>query len=103
MYLSNHGHHAIHTLDLPNKNLTSDAEIIALSIVEKFVVITKDVDFYNSFLQKSEHYKLLFLTVGNITTNEILQIFEKNLNNIVHQFDENDVLELSRENMITII
>jgi len=103
IYLKNQGYYSIHTLDLPNKNFTSDAEIISFSMVEKLVVITKDVDFFNSFLQKAEPYKLLFLTVGNISTDEILHIFEKNLIKIINQFEENDVIELSKEKMITII
>ena len=72
-------------------------------MIEQLVVITKDTDFYNSFFQKAEPFKLIFLTVGNITTNDILQIFEKNLTNIILQLQENDVIELSRERMITII
>ena len=102
-YLNSQGYYSIHTLDLPRKNLTTDDEIITISMIEQLVVITKDTDFYNSFFQKAEPFKLIFLTVGNITTNDILQIFEKNLTNIMLQLQENDVIELSRERMITII
>ena len=63
IYLTKQGQYSIHTLDLPNKNFTTDAEIIHFSMMEKLVVITKDIDFYNSFLQKAEPYKLLFLTI----------------------------------------
>lgn len=44
------GHDAIHTLDLPNGNATSDAEINAVSERDQRIVITKDADFVNSFL-----------------------------------------------------
>ncbi len=44
------GHDAVHTLDLPSGNRTSDAEIKAISIEKQRVVITKDSDFVDSFL-----------------------------------------------------
>jgi predicted nuclease of predicted toxin-antitoxin system len=44
------GHDAVHTLDLPNGNRTSDASVNAISIAEQRVVITKDSDFVDSFL-----------------------------------------------------
>ena len=43
------GHEAIHTLDLPLGNLTPDSVINELSIRERYVVITKDAVFVNSF------------------------------------------------------
>ena len=36
------GHEAIHTLDLPDGNRTSDKAINALSVEEGYVVVTKD-------------------------------------------------------------
>lgn len=39
------GHDALHTLDLPRRNLTSDDEIINLAEREDIIVITKDDDF----------------------------------------------------------
>lgn len=41
---------AIHTLELPDKNKTSDAVINMLSVEENRVVITKDDDFLQSYL-----------------------------------------------------
>jgi predicted nuclease of predicted toxin-antitoxin system len=43
------GFEAIHMLDLPNGNRTSDAELNALSIREQYLLVTKDADFVNSF------------------------------------------------------
>jgi predicted nuclease of predicted toxin-antitoxin system len=66
-------------------------------------VISKDADFYNSFLRKSEPYKVIFLTVGNMSTDEIIKLFEKNILVIIEQISQNFVLEISAENIITII
>lgn len=101
--LNEWGHDAIHTLDLPGKNFTTDKEIIAISLSELRVVITKDADFYNSFLQKSEPYKLLYLTVGNISTNHIIEIFEKNMQVILSELKYYYVVELGSKNIISII
>jgi predicted nuclease of predicted toxin-antitoxin system len=44
------GHDAIHTLDLPSQNTTSDSHINQLSMQQERIVITKDRDFLDSFL-----------------------------------------------------
>lgn len=99
----NSGYGSIHTLELPLKNNTTDREIISLSMREKRIVITKDGDFYNSFLQKSEPHKLIFLTVGNMSVFQILEIFSNNLAKISDEIQRNNVLEISSKNIITII
>jgi predicted nuclease of predicted toxin-antitoxin system len=47
------GHDALHTLDLPDGNRTSDEEINKLSHRDSRVVITKDTDFVDSFLPQA--------------------------------------------------
>ena len=44
-WLQTQGFDAIHPLDLPDKNLTSDVHIIELSTLEERIVISKDYDF----------------------------------------------------------
>jgi predicted nuclease of predicted toxin-antitoxin system len=56
------GHDAVHTLDLPNGNRTSDAQVNAISIAEQRVVITKDSDFVDSFLLQKLPWKLLLVS-----------------------------------------
>lgn len=60
-FLHDKGHDAIHTLDLPAGNDTSDNEINSISISENRVVISKDGDFYDSFTATREPYKLLHI------------------------------------------
>jgi predicted nuclease of predicted toxin-antitoxin system len=43
--LAQHGHNAMHTLDLPAANKTKDRIINQLSFDEQRVVVTKDTDF----------------------------------------------------------
>lgn len=44
------GYDAIHTKDLPQQNATTDVEINAISRQQSRIVITKDTDFFNSFI-----------------------------------------------------
>ena len=44
-WLREHGHDALHTLDLPEGNRTADTSITALADGEHRVVVTKDADF----------------------------------------------------------
>jgi predicted nuclease of predicted toxin-antitoxin system len=46
------GFDCIHTWDLESGNNTTDKSINEISIKEKRIVITKDSDFFKSFLQK---------------------------------------------------
>lgn len=49
----------IHTLDLDKGNLTPDRTINFISEDEKRILITKDVDFLNSFTVSDRPYKLM--------------------------------------------
>ncbi len=54
-YLLKHrGYDAIHTMELPDSNASSDELIISIAIQEDRVVITKDSDFLESYLINSQ-------------------------------------------------
>lgn len=56
------GHDVLHTLDLPDANHTTDAQINELSLTDQRVVITKDADFVNSLLVSAKPFKLLLIS-----------------------------------------
>jgi predicted nuclease of predicted toxin-antitoxin system len=68
------GHDAVHTLDLPLGNRTSDAEIIQIADAEGRIVVTKDDGFVQSFLLKNQPQRLLLITTGNIGNAELSQL-----------------------------
>lgn len=88
---------------MPNGNSTSDTEIINLSIKERYIVVTKDTDFWNIYHQKAEPYKLIYLTVGNFTSQELLQLFDNNLSTIIEKIKDCNAIEINRKNIISII
>jgi predicted nuclease of predicted toxin-antitoxin system len=53
-FLQAAGYDAIHTRDLPQQNATPDTEVNTISLQESRIVITKDSDFFDSFLISRE-------------------------------------------------
>lgn len=102
-WLVEHGFEAVHTLDLPDRNRTTDDFIAALSVREKWIVISKDSDFYDSYFQKMEPWKLLHLTVGNMPTKDLIQLFEKNLQVIMSEINQNNLVEVTKTTIITVV
>lgn len=94
------GFEAIHTLDLPLGNRTSDSEINALSVRERYVVVTKDADFVSSFHVHRQPYKLLLVSTGNIRNAELETLFLANMKKISDGFNAFDFIEINRDKVI---
>jgi predicted nuclease of predicted toxin-antitoxin system len=95
-WLRARGHDVIHTRDLPQGNRTGDSTINARSLAEERIVITKDADFVDSFILKRQPYKLLLVSTGNITNDDLIAIFARHIQIIEQALDTNDYNELSR-------
>ncbi len=96
------GFDTIHTSELPDGNDTTDSEINRLSINESRIVISKDADFYDSFTAKNEPYKLLHVKTGNIKNNELIALFERNMELIIKHLDESSVVQISQNYIIKV-
>jgi len=94
--IANLGADAIHTLDLPSANRTTDEEICKLALQTDRVVVTKDSDFVDSFLLRRIPAKLLFITTGNIPNKDLLQLLRDNWSVLFSMLEEGDFVELSR-------
>lgn len=94
------GHDAIHTLDLPHGNRTTDAEVTTLSLQERRIVMTKDSDFVNSFLLSRQPYKLLLISTGNIKNADLESLLVNQLPAITTAFATDDYVELARTALI---
>ncbi len=77
------GYDSIHTLDLPCGNRTKDSAINQITMDEKRILISKDLDFIESFLISKRPYKLIYLTTGNMTNKALLALFHHNIDNVV--------------------
>ena len=94
------GHDALHTLELPCGNRTTDTEIDRLSEAENRVVITKDADFVNSFILSRKPYKLLLVSTGNISNAELEALFVAHISSIAVAFTTHSFIELNRDSLI---
>ena len=95
-WLRKAGHDALHTLDLPGGNRTTDQEITEISLREQRVLVTKDADFVNSYLLLGRPAKLLLISTGNISNAEMEALLSANLPRLVEALDSADFVELSR-------
>ena len=95
-FLNQQGFDALHTLGLPDQNKTKDGQIARLATIENRVVISKDSDFLESFLIKSEPRKLIIVKTGNISNRQLLKLFEDNLHIIINMISRSSLVELSR-------
>ncbi len=100
IFLTEQGFDSIHTLDLPDKNKTKDSEIIQIALSENRCVISKDSDFLDSFLLKSEPRKLVMVNTGNIPNKDLIVIFSKNLNQIITMLSRSNLVEINRNEII---
>lgn len=94
------GHDVRHTLDLPDKNRTSDGEINLLSEREQRIVITKDADFVNSFLISRKPYKLLLNSTGNIGNTDLEALVISQLAAITRALETYNYIEITRTTIV---
>jgi len=98
-WLSEAGHDAAHTLDLPRGNRTTDNEVLDVAQREQRVVVTKDDDFVQSFLITGRPAKLLFVSTGNIANSMLEDIVRGHVAEIAEAFDTADFVELGRNTL----
>ncbi len=94
------GHEAIHTLDLPEGNRTTDDQIIDRADREQRVVVTKDADFVNSHLVHGRPTKLLLVSTGNISNRELEALLVPLIPAMARQFQSHAFLELDRGGIV---
>jgi predicted nuclease of predicted toxin-antitoxin system len=99
-FLISAGFDTIHATSLGTGVKISDADVSNESMQQQRIVISKDVDFFNRFLIKKEPWKLLYLTTGNISKRDLLSLFQSNLHQILQLFQNADVVEMNRQNLL---
>ncbi len=94
------GHEAIHVSTFAAGNRTRDSFINQYSFDHECVVVTKDSDFVNSFLISQRPYKLLLITTGNITNEQLASILMRSMSEITANFSTFSFIEINREAFI---
>lgn len=91
-FLNNQQHEAVHVNSLENKWFTDDDTISHYEDNNNMVVISKDEDFRTSYFLKHKPKKFIHVTLGNISNNELIEIFSKNMLIITHYMQQETCL-----------
>jgi predicted nuclease of predicted toxin-antitoxin system len=94
------GHDAVHTLDLPAGNRTTDADVARVADQEDRAVVTKDADFVNSFLLLGKPRRLVLVSVGNSRNETLEQRLFAELPAIVSALSGAGFVELTNSGLI---
>jgi len=94
------GCNAIHTLELPNTNRSTDEQINELADREQRVVVTKYADFVDSHLLRGRPPKLLLISTGNISNRDLEALVAPLIPDIVREFGSHKFLELGRAGLV---
>ena len=94
------GHDSIHTLDLPERNRTTDDSVATIADADGRIVVTKDSDFLKLQLLTRSPRRILFVTAGNLNNDSLLQIFESNIEIIERLFLTFEIVELNASMVI---
>jgi predicted nuclease of predicted toxin-antitoxin system len=94
------GGDALHTLDLPARNRTPDADVTGHADREGRIVITKDADFVDSHLLHGHPERLLLVSTGNISNDELNALMAPLIPDILREFRTGRFVELTRAGLI---
>ena len=99
-WLTAAGCDAIHTLDLPDGNRTTDGQINDVADREGRAVVTKDADFVDTHILRGSPTKLLLISTGNISNRELESLLVPLIPGIIREFASHSFLELGRSGII---
>lgn len=99
-FLTDVGHDAVHTSQLPDGNRSTDTRISELADDEDRVVVTKDRDFRDGHLLSNSPRRLLVVATGNISNSALVALFEANIYSVVQALGESDFVELRSTELI---
>ncbi|GAB4027078.1 DUF5615 family PIN-like protein [Spirosoma koreense] len=96
-WLISKGHDAVHVSSLLTDTSIPDGDICERSMVEQRIVITKDVDFLNTYLIKQQPYKLIYVTTGNLRNRPLLDVFRASIEQLIIELETAQVIELNQQ------
>jgi len=94
------GIESIHVDELPHGDETSDMEITKFADLKNHIVVTKDFDFYHSYMALGKPAKLFLITTGNLKNRQLFDLFRNNALIIKNALQRSSFVELSSEGII---
>lgn len=86
---------------LPKGNSTKDSEIIRFTMENELILITKDQDFYYSFIQGRKPKKLILVKLGNMRIRELRAYLRLNLTEILNLLESYSMLVIAPDQILT--
>jgi len=93
------GHNVEHVISLPFGTSTSDGEINDYCFRNNCILITKDSDFYDSFILLKKPPKLILVKLGNQKIRELRSYFRKNRELIESLISKHSLIFLTPESI----
>jgi predicted nuclease of predicted toxin-antitoxin system len=100
VWLTAVGCDAIHTLDLPDGNRTTDEQVNDVADRDSRVVVSKDADFVDGHLLRDRPTKLLLISTGNISNRDLEALMVPLIPDIVREFQTHSFLELGPSGIV---
>lgn len=82
---------------LPQGNASKDSEIIKYALENELILITKDIDFYYSFIQSKKPQKVILVKLGNMKIRELRSYFRLNMEEILNHLNDHSMLILTQD------
>ena len=99
-WLTAAGCNALHTLDLPDGNRTTDEQINDVADRENRVVVRKDADFVDGHVLRGRPAKLLLISTGNISNRDLEALVVPLIPEILREFQAHPFLELGPTGLV---
>ena len=99
-WLAAAGCDAMHTLDLPDGNRTTDEQINDVADREQRVVVTKDADFVDSHVLRGRPAKLLLISTGTISNRDLEALVVPLIPDIVRELQTHSFIELGPTGLV---
>jgi predicted nuclease of predicted toxin-antitoxin system len=102
-WFTNRAFDAVHTIELPNANRTSDHEVANLAQAEYRIVLTKDIDFVKMRILQNKPDRILLVTAGNMSNRAVIKLFEDHSESIQTLFtDGAKVIDINPDRIIVL-
>ena len=99
-HLTRLGHGAAHIKQYPTGATLDDVEVARIADAEHRIMVTKDDDFRVSHLLSGHPARLLHVTCGNISTSDLIALFDRHYAELVAVIDVYSYIEITRPGVI---
>ena len=93
-WLTASGCDALHTLDLPDKNRTTDAQVNDAADLEHRAVISKDADFVDTHVLHGRPARFPLISTGNISNRDLEALMIPLIPDVIRELGSHSFLEL---------